>query len=162
MEDLNAPIPGSSLTQPPGNRPYERPVEISDPEAALQMHLNNLEREKAQKALADVLQIGFDIETITTGILRQAVAAGRHSVDVSMIIGPVIHEYIRGFADTLGIDYDNGFEDPETEKTKRNAKLSTLAKKELGGGEEPKPKRYEPPVKEDQQEARGLMQRRNK
>jgi hypothetical protein len=32
-----------------------------------------------------------------------------HSIDVSLIIAPVIHEYLKGYADALEVDYDEGF-----------------------------------------------------
>ena len=36
-----------------------------------------------------------------------------HSLDVSILIAPHIHEYIKGQAEVLKLDYDEGFEDIE-------------------------------------------------
>ena len=41
---------------------------------------------------------------------------GIHSIDISLSIAPVIHEYIKGYADAMDIDYDEGFEDEEQDK----------------------------------------------
>ena len=52
---------------------------------------------------------------MTEGILRGAVAEGRHSIDVSLLIAPVIHEYIKGIADASGVEYNEGLDDGEEE-----------------------------------------------
>ena len=110
---FNAPIPGQSLTSEPRNYPWENPPEFANPEEALLFHMDRLKDPSKVKAVAGLLTLGLDVVTLTEGILRGAVAEGRHSVDVSMLIGPIIHEYIVGVADAAGIDYDEGLEEDE-------------------------------------------------
>ena len=55
-----------------------------------------------------MLELGVDVVTLTEGILRAAVAMGKHSIDVSLIIGPIIHELIKSNADVTGIVAANG------------------------------------------------------
>ena len=45
------------------------------------------------------LEAGLDLVRLVQGILRSAVMEGIHPIDVSLIIAPVIHEYIKGFTD---------------------------------------------------------------
>lgn len=59
MPEFMAPIPDSSLTAEPGSRPYETPTDITDPEDALLMHLENLKRPEAQKGIVDALDYGL-------------------------------------------------------------------------------------------------------
>jgi len=59
------------------------------------------------------LEFGVDLVTLVQGILRAAVMEGIHSIDVSLIIAPVLHEYVKGFADAAGLEYDEGFENAE-------------------------------------------------
>ena len=110
---FNAPIPGQSLTSEPRNYPWENPPEFANPEEALLFHMDRLKDPSKVKAIAGLLTLGLDVVTLTEGILRGAVAEGRHSVDVSMLIGPIVHEYIVGVADAAGIDYDEGLEEDE-------------------------------------------------
>ena len=110
---FNAPIPGQSLTSEPRNYPWENPPEFANPEEALLFHMDRLKDPSKVKAVAGLLTLGLDVVTLTEGILRGAVAEGRHSVDVSMLIGPIIHEYIVGVADAAGIDYDEGLEEED-------------------------------------------------
>ena len=110
---FNAPIPGQSLTSEPRNYAWENPPEFTNPEEALLFHMDRLKDPSKVKAIAGLLVLGLDVVTLTEGIMRGAVADGRQSVDVSMLLGPIIHEYIVGVADAAGIDYDEGLEEED-------------------------------------------------
>ena len=56
---------------------------------------------------------------------------GIHSIDISLSIAPVIHEYIKGYADAMDIDYDEGFEDEEQDRKLSEARTEILARKFL-------------------------------
>lgn len=107
---FNAPIPGQSLTAEPKNYAWENPPQFSTPEESLIFHLERLQEPERIKSVLGLIDLGLDIKTMTEGILRGAVANGRHSIDVSMIIGPIIHEYIVGTAEAAGLEYDEGLE----------------------------------------------------
>ena len=89
-------IPGQSLTTPPKSAPYERPPEITDPIEALDWHLDKLDNPKAVQQAMFFLEMGVDLVSLVQGVLRNAVMEGMHSIDVSLIIAPVVHEYIKG------------------------------------------------------------------
>lgn len=105
---LSGPVPGQSLTSTPNNAAWERPPEIAKPEEAAKYHLNRIDELTTE--VLDALELGVDVKTLTEGILRGAVAEGVHSIDVSLIIAPLIHEKITGIADGAGIEYDEGTE----------------------------------------------------
>lgn len=107
---FNAPIPGQSLTAEPKNYAWENPPQFSTPEESLVFHLERLQEPERTKSVLGLIDLGLDIKTLTEGILRGAVADGRHSIDVSMIIAPIIHEYIVGSAEAAGLEYDEGLE----------------------------------------------------
>jgi GAF domain-containing protein len=104
-------IPGQSLTAEPKNAPYENPPELNTAEDSIMWHLNRLQDKEKFKALADTLELGLDVVTITEGLLRGAVMGGIHSIDISLIIAPVIHEYITSTAEKLDIDFEEGLPD---------------------------------------------------
>lgn len=128
---FDRPIPGQSLTATPRNAPYERPPEVVDPEQALQIHLDRLTDPKRMEDAMFYLDMGVDLVTLVEGILRSAVMNGIHTIDVSLIIAPVIHEYIKTTADTLGVEYDEGFEDKEARKRQTYARNAMMAKKKM-------------------------------
>ena len=110
---FSAPIPGQSLTSEPKNSPWENPPQISSPEDALMWHIDRLTKKERTKAAVTMMQLGIDIVTLTEGILRAAVSEGRHSIDVSLIIAPIVHEFIKNIAEESGIDYEEGIEEEE-------------------------------------------------
>ena len=131
MRTFDAPIPGQSLTDTPKNAPYERPPEIVDPIEAIDAHIDNLNKEGAMEDVLYFLELGSDLQTLVQGILRSGVMAGLHSIDVSLIIAPVIHEYIKGFADAADMEYDEGFDNKEAKEIISYGRDVARAKKML-------------------------------
>ena len=128
---FNRAIPGQSLTTPPKSAPYERPPQISDPLEAIDYHLEQLDDPKTVEELMFFLQLGIDLSTLVEGVARKAVLDGIHSIDISLSIAPLIHEYIKGYADAMDIDYDEGFEDEEQDRKMSEARTELLARKFL-------------------------------
>jgi hypothetical protein len=170
MNRFERPIPGQSLTTTPKNAPYERPPEIADPELAIQMHLARLSDPEVMEEAMFHLEMGLDLVSLTEGYLRSAVMAGVHSIDVSLIAAPVIHEYIKSTADTLGIEYEEGFEDKAATERTRYARNAILAKDKMKkAGVSPKetarqiqesePMAEEPMMEMPEETPRGLMAR---
>ena len=162
------PIPGQSLTAEPKSQAFERPPEITDPIEALDAHMDNLAREGAMEDALYFLEFGVDLVTLVQGILRGAVMEGIHSIDVSLIIAPVLHEHIKGFADVAKLDYDEGFDNQEGKKAlayKRDvARAKKMMKKleEEGEAEVSVPEPMEEPkteIEKQEPDKSGLMAR---
>ena len=73
------------------------------------------EPEKVEAAL-DALDMGMTVKDLTVGMLRAGVSEGVHSVDVSLIIGPVVHEQISSVAKAAGIEFEEGIEEKKDRK----------------------------------------------
>lgn len=160
-QPFSAPIPGQSLTDAPGSRPWERPPELNDPEEVMQMYLDKMSNAKMMQNIQDMLELGTDVKTLTEGILRMGVSEGVHSIDVSMIVAPVVHEFIKNVGDSAGIEYEEGFvnkkEEAKQRKAVERAKAKRWAKKALQVDPEEMEKPEEPVVEE---EPKGFMSRR--
>ena len=167
MLTFERPIPGQSLTAEPKSQAFERPPEITDPIEALDLHIDNLSRDDAMEDVLYFLEFGVDLVTLVQGILRSAVMEGLHSVDVSLIIAPVLHEFIKGYAEAAKLDYDEGFENEEGKKAlayKRDVARAKEMMKKLKEeeGEAPTPESMEEPepeVQEQEPVKTGLMAR---
>ena len=162
------PIPGQSLTAESRSQAFERPPEITDPIEALDIHIENLSKEGAMEDVLYFLEFGVDLVTLVQGILRSAVMEGIHSIDISLIIAPVLHEHIKGFADVAKLDYDEGFDNQEGKKAlayKRDvarAKKMMKKLKEEKDSETPATEPIEEPELDDQEQEpdkTGLMAR---
>jgi hypothetical protein len=141
-------IPGQSLTAEPKNAPYENAPQMTKPEEVTLWHLNRIMEPDRMEAILDSLELGmFDVVTMTEGLLRAAVLDGRHSIDVSLIIAPVIHEFIKTSAERVGIDFDEGLPDNSKEKTQVkyqiNQKKAAKVLEELR-----KEKKLDPPMED--------------
>lgn len=135
MIGFNGPIPGQSLTDEPKKYAWERPPEFVDPDDALNFHLDRLMSPEVIEAILDLLESDqelFDVNTIVKGILRSGVSNGLYTIDVAMLIGPVIHEFVKQAALAADIEFREGFEadTKAAEKAKRDRE-SRMAKKAL-------------------------------
>ena len=162
-------IPGQSLTAEPKNAPYENPPELNTAEDSIMWHLNRLQDTEKFKALADTLELGLDVVTITEGLLRGAVLNGIHSIDISLVIAPVLHEYITSTAEKLGIDFDEGLPDNselddaiEYQINEKKAKdmLAELDMEVEEDMDSEEPMQEELPMEMPTDEPKGLMARR--
>jgi hypothetical protein len=131
MTQFDRPVPGSSLTSPPKAQAYERPPEVTNPKEALERHLENLNSREAIEDIVFFVQSGMDVKTIVEALLRSAVATGLHSIDISLIIAPILHQYIVGRLDALGVEYDEGIDNLKEKEDLRYSRNLSLAKKFL-------------------------------
>ena len=154
------PIPGQSLTTEPKNAPYENPPEITNADEALMHHIDHLNNAEAAEDILDFIEAGVDVKTLTEAVMRSAVMQGIHSVDISLTIGPVLHEFIRGIPLAAGVDFEEGFEDKEARKVKTYSRQISSARKMLKklGVDDAPIKEDKEPVVEDK--PTGLMARR--
>jgi len=165
-KQFEAPIPGESLTGNPKKYPWERPPEISDPKEALGMHMARLAKPDVMDGTLAMLEAGVPLKDLTLGILRVAVSEGYHSPDISLMVAPAMHEYIKRTADEVGIEYDEGLVDEEgvrkADDIKTLIKTRRLMSEKISAEEEPI--LDEEPVEEMVEEVpkQGLMARRTK
>jgi hypothetical protein len=129
MTMFDRPLPGQSLTSEPKGQAYERPPETVSPKEALEIHIENLSTEEAIEDITHFISMGLDVKSLTEAILRSAVAEGIHSIDISLIIAPVLHEFIKGRLDALGLEYDEGLDNPKEKENIRYSRRLAEAKK---------------------------------
>lgn len=107
---FDAPIPGQSLTAELGSRPWQQPAQYTTVEEALDYYIPRLQSDEVSKQLLDVLEMGIPVTTIANTMQLGSVMEGKHSVDVGMLILPVLVELIMLIGDTAGVKYTSGLE----------------------------------------------------
>ena len=100
---LDGPIPGQSLTAELGARPWQQPSQYSTVEEAIDYYVTRMESEEVTTQLLDVLEMGVPVTTVANAIQSSSVMEGKHTVDVGMIVLPVLIEFISLIADTANI-----------------------------------------------------------
>ena len=134
---FDAPIPGQSLTNTPGNVPWESPPEYADPIDALEMYIGKLADKEVLDDITDMLDLGIPISVVAGSMLSEGVMNGMHSVDIKLILKPVLELHIKTVADVIGVDYKMSmadYRDKDAEAKERRTKLLTAKLKERSSG----------------------------
>ena len=99
------PIPGSSLTEEPGKRPYERPPQIVGVDQALSYCLDGLlGNQDVREELFNVLDAGLSVETVVSGFVLNAFTEGVFTPDVAELIKTPLIQFIAQAAGREGIE----------------------------------------------------------
>ena len=160
MEQMfSGPIPGESLTREPGNAPWEQPPQFDKVEEVMGFYMDRFERDEVLEGLLDVLDKGMAVEHFVDTMLLYGEMEGKHSIDASVIIAPVLHEYIVFLADSAGVNYKE-FQDDQEPVDKTQQDFMTLYEPEM-----PEEDLNDLPMEEEQEEPaptppRGLIERR--
>lgn len=114
---LTGPIPGASLTTEPGNRPWENPPQFTTVQEAADFYAQRILDEDTQDLVVSTLDQGISVDIIVEQLTTAAVMEGYHSIDVSVLIAPIVRELIMYIGDINDIDYVVSYE--EMQKAKR-------------------------------------------
>ena len=98
-------IPGQSLTGEPKQYAWERPPEYDTPEDALKFYLPKITEDETVDDIMLDLENDFPLSTLVRGIYMNGVMEGLHSIDVGLLIAPVLHEVIKSTAKTYGVEF---------------------------------------------------------
>ena len=115
---FDAPIPGMSLTHELGARPWQTPPQFPTVDDAIEYYMASMTNEDFMIQLIDVLELGVPVTTVANSIQLANVMEGKHTVDVGMLVTPLLMELLMMLAESAGIEYDSGLNDPEENKTK--------------------------------------------
>tara|TARA_R100000406_G_scaffold26871_1_gene17334 strand:- start:3050 stop:3634 length:585 start_codon:yes stop_codon:yes gene_type:complete len=100
---FEAPIPGQSLTSEPKLYPWETPPELDKVGDVVAFYIDKLSSQEVMDDLFIALDEGFPLSILVNSILTTGVMEGVHSIDVSLVVAPVLHEYILGAAKIQGV-----------------------------------------------------------
>jgi hypothetical protein len=100
---FDAPIPGQSLTDTPGNYAWEHPPKINKVEDAMNYLMNRFTQEDNAENLASMLKAGIPVEAIARVVLFAGFTEGKWSVDLAVLIGKPLMQLIAAIGSRLGI-----------------------------------------------------------
>ena len=156
---IDAPIAGQSLTSEVGGWPWEQPPQYSTVEEALEFYLPRLTEPTLQNDLMNVIEMGLPLTTIANALQQGAVMQGTHSLDVGILVMPVIMEMLAYLATERGIEFNMGTNVEVDDGP--SAVAVKLALKKLKAKEgEPEEKPEEEPENVVDEPIGGLMSRR--
>ena len=91
----------------------------------------NISEPKAIDNLLYVLEAGLPVNILTESLLTIAVSKGIHSIDISLLVGPVLFKEIKSIADQAGITYKDFFDDSEVKEKDKKDKVNSLLRKAM-------------------------------
>jgi len=156
---FDAPIPGMALTAEFGARPWQSPPELASVDDAIEYYLERMSNDDFADQLIDVMEMGVPVADVANTLQLGAVMEGVHSLDVGILVMPLLTEMMMLIGDSAGIEYDSGLEDnPNKDRVRRSLVEKTLRK--LEDNIEDNKQDDETPEEETEETSTGLMARR--
>ena len=103
---FSKPVPGNSLaTHKVGERPWERPPQMSTVDETLKFYINKLNDQEVIDDMMVAIDIGIPIKPIVEAMYVSGTMNGYHTLDVGILIAPAITEFLVNVAKDYGIAY---------------------------------------------------------
>jgi len=160
-QSFDRPIPGMGMTFEVGSRPWQTPPELTTVEEATDYYTERMNTNQFRTQLVDVIEMGVPLTTLANTIQLASVMEGIHSVDVGMLMIPIIVELLITIADSQGAKYQTGMEGMERERPTAISRIINDKRKEMNVAQDNMP--IEEPqmeMEEEQPQPMGLMARR--
>lgn len=107
---LSGPIAGQSLTATLGERPWQREYKYSTIDEVANHYLTAMSTNAFTNNAVSVLETGVAVTSLANVLQLNGVMEGLHSIDLGILVSPIIVEYLMLIGDTHGVEYTTGFE----------------------------------------------------
>ena len=101
---FDAPIPGQSLTDEPGNAPWEKPAQYDTVEDTVKFYINMLADQDVMDDLAVMFDAGLTVKPFVKTMVQTGAMNGFHTVDVGLLIQPMLADFIKAAMGSYGIN----------------------------------------------------------
>lgn len=91
---FDAPIPGQSLTDKPGNSPWEHPPQFTDTQEASEYVWDKLTEPLFAQQVIAMLNTGIPVEAISRMVLFSGFTEGKWTPDVGFVLAEVVMKMI--------------------------------------------------------------------
>ena len=101
---FDAPIPGQSLTDEPGNYPWEHPPKTTDPEAALNKFWDRLTDPEVAEEMIAMMDAGIPVEALARVLTFTGFAEGEFTPDVGFLTIEPLMKMLAAIGIRAGVD----------------------------------------------------------
>lgn len=161
---FDAPIPGQSMLHELGARPWQNPPQYTTLEETVDFYISKMSTDEVANQVLDVLEMGIPVTDLAHVIQLANVMEGVHTIDVGVLVTPVLIEFIMLIGDSAGVKYETGLdeEDVNVSDAMIQKALRKFKEEEARNDdeEEPEVRQAEPQV-EEPSDMSGLMSRRS-
>ena len=103
-DPFDAPVPGQSLTDTPGNYPWEHPPQFTDPEEVTEYLWVTMHQKQLTEQLIGMLDAGVPVEAIGRTILFAGFMEGKFSPDIAFLITEPVMKMIAAIGLQCGVE----------------------------------------------------------
>ena len=165
---FDRPIPGMGMTAELGGRPWQTPPTYTTVEEASDYYVERMSNPAFREQLIDVMEMKIPLTTLANTIQLASVMEGLHSVDVGMLMIPILVETMMLIGDSAEVKYVTGMEESKGERPAMINKIINDMKMKQGEDEDmPMEQEEIMPTEESveeempmEEEPKGLMARR--
>ena len=154
---LSRPVPGQSLTHEVRARPWQNPPQFNTVEESMDWYLERFDNPELVEEMLSIIENKVPLSVIANSMQLGAVLQGVHSIDVGVLITPIIIEILRTLAEKTDTDYVIGDEPEDTDRPSDSVIESAVNKIKSMPIED---NVEEEEIEEDDEEPMGLMARR--
>ena len=109
-------------------RPWQSPAQFATVDDTIDYYMSRMSTEEFMLQAVDIMEMGVPVSTLANTIQMGSVMEGIHSVDTGMLVIPVIMEMLMLLAESAGIDYDDGLNDPASKETRPSQLAKVMVK----------------------------------
>tara|TARA_R110002073_G_scaffold260506_1_gene423391 strand:+ start:356 stop:898 length:543 start_codon:yes stop_codon:yes gene_type:complete len=171
---FDRPIPGMGMTHELGARPWQTPPTYVTVDEAADYYIEKMSSPEFKNKLLDVMAMKVPLTTVANTMQLSSVMEGLHTVDVGMMMIPILVEVMALIGDSADVDYVTGMDAKKEARPSMINKIIEDMKSEIGDVEDmdegmemqqPQEETEAMPTEETQEEMpmeqpKGLMARR--
>ena len=133
---FDRPIPGMGMTHEVGARPWQTPPTYVTVEEASDFYIERMSSPEFKEQLLDIMEMGVPLTTLANTIQLGSVMEGLHTVDVGMLMIPILVETMILIGDSADVKYVTGMEATKSERPAMANRIVEEMKAERGNSEE--------------------------
>ena len=123
---FDRPAPGQGLTAEVNGRPWQNPYQYSTIAEVIDYYVPRLADDDISDQLVDLMEMGVPLTTIANGMQLSAVMEGVHSIDLGMLVMPILVEMMQLIGDSANVEYVTGME--KADKPRESLVQKAIAK----------------------------------
>ena len=101
---FDTPVPGQSLTDEPGNYPWEHAPQFATVEDASHAIWNGMHKEETMEKILVPLDAGLTVEEIVKVIVFAGFVEGKFNPDVGLLLVPIVSDMVVAMGKKAGIE----------------------------------------------------------
>jgi len=133
---FDRPIPGMGMTHELGARPWQTPPTYTTIDEAADYYIEKMSSTEFKNKLLDVMAMKVPLTTVANTMQLSSVMEGLHTVDVGMMMIPILVEVMALIGDSADVDYVTGMDAKKEARPSMINKIIEDMKSEIGDVED--------------------------